>query len=221
LCEPGGICISGKVYEEIKNRFQIRYTDAGFQNLKNIAEPVRVYQISVSETPASKTTRSVAKLNWTAGVGLLVILVLGMGWWIDRKSGTAPPANALAPQLQRAENLLWDSIKESHRSTDFNAYLEKFPNGIFPEVARNRLAIMSFGGPWLARMVCPENPDDAYGGAYTAVFKLRVTDGALDGWYGIPKKPSVQYRGGADCVCAPRAVLSDIPFRRGVKAIVC
>ena len=26
LCEPGGICISGKVYEEIKNRFQIRYT---------------------------------------------------------------------------------------------------------------------------------------------------------------------------------------------------
>ena len=27
-------------------------------------------------------------------------------------------------------------------------------------------------------------------------------------------KPSVQYRGGADCVCAPRAGLSDIPFRR-------
>jgi hypothetical protein len=27
LCEPGGICISGKVYEEIKSRFQIRYED--------------------------------------------------------------------------------------------------------------------------------------------------------------------------------------------------
>jgi hypothetical protein len=30
----------------------------------------------------------------------------------------------------------------------------------------------------------------------------------------VASKPSVQYRGGADCVCAPRAGLSDIPFRR-------
>ena len=31
ICEPGGICISGKVYEEIKGRFEIHYEDIGDQ----------------------------------------------------------------------------------------------------------------------------------------------------------------------------------------------
>jgi hypothetical protein len=50
-----------KSIREIKNRFEIRYEDVGLQNLKNIPEPVRVYQISVSETPASKTISSAQK----------------------------------------------------------------------------------------------------------------------------------------------------------------
>ena len=91
-----------KSIREIKNRFEIRYEDVDLQNLKNIAEPVRVYQISVSETPASKTVRSVTKLRRTAAVGLLVVLVatlstlffgLGTEWWTDRnlsKDDTCP-----------------------------------------------------------------------------------------------------------------------------------
>ena len=178
------------MYEEIKNRFQIRYTDAGLQNLKNIAEPVRVYQISVSETPAPKTIRNVPKLNWTAGVGLLVILVLGMAWWIDRKSSTTPPADALAPQLQMtlqpiAESAWWDSIKESHRSADFNAYLEKFPNGLFAEVARTRLARIAFDGVWSVKVACPERADGAIG-TTKFIDNVRVTESVLDFWSGTP-----------------------------------
>jgi adenylate cyclase len=36
LCGPGDICISGKVYEEIKNRLKIRYEDLGSQTLKKL-----------------------------------------------------------------------------------------------------------------------------------------------------------------------------------------
>jgi class 3 adenylate cyclase len=36
LSKPGGICISGKVYEEIKGRLEIRYQDIGLQNLKGL-----------------------------------------------------------------------------------------------------------------------------------------------------------------------------------------
>ena len=61
LCEPGGICISGKVYEEIKNRFQIRFEDIGHQKLKHIAEPVHAYLIKVFGARASKTKRSLIK----------------------------------------------------------------------------------------------------------------------------------------------------------------
>ncbi len=44
LAEPGGICISGKVYEEIRNKLSIAFEDMGEQEVKNIPEPVRVYR---------------------------------------------------------------------------------------------------------------------------------------------------------------------------------
>ncbi len=45
LAEPGGICISAKVYDEVKNKLALGYEDLGEQELKNIAEPIRVYLI--------------------------------------------------------------------------------------------------------------------------------------------------------------------------------
>src|SRR5262245_50729302 len=46
LAEPGGICISRKVYEEVAGRMQLAFVDLGEQHLKNIAQAVRVYRIS-------------------------------------------------------------------------------------------------------------------------------------------------------------------------------
>ena len=45
LAEPGGICVSGRVQEEVQSKLQIAFEDAGEQQLKNIARPVRVYRI--------------------------------------------------------------------------------------------------------------------------------------------------------------------------------
>jgi TolB-like protein/cytochrome c-type biogenesis protein CcmH/NrfG len=44
LAEAGGICISGKVYEEIKNKLPIAFEDLGEREVKNIREPIRVYR---------------------------------------------------------------------------------------------------------------------------------------------------------------------------------
>ena len=52
LAEPGGICISAKVYDEIKNKLALGYEDLGAQEVKNVAEPVHVYRIA-TETPAA------------------------------------------------------------------------------------------------------------------------------------------------------------------------
>jgi adenylate cyclase len=49
LAEPGGICISRKVYEDITGKMQLAFIDLGEQQLKNIAQPVRVYRISVEQ----------------------------------------------------------------------------------------------------------------------------------------------------------------------------
>ena len=45
LAEPGGICVSGRVQEDTRGKFDIAFEDAGEQQLKNIGWPVRVYRV--------------------------------------------------------------------------------------------------------------------------------------------------------------------------------
>ncbi len=55
IAEPGGICVSGKVHEEIRARIGLAYEDLGDRQLKNIAEPVRVYGIRLDGAPRRTT----------------------------------------------------------------------------------------------------------------------------------------------------------------------
>src|SRR5262245_14072306 len=52
--EPGGICISGAGYEQVRNKLALKVTDLGLQLLKNISDPVRIYRITTEPylTPA-------------------------------------------------------------------------------------------------------------------------------------------------------------------------
>lgn len=43
MAEPGGICISGTVFEQIEGKVDHHFTDLGTQRMKNIAKPVHVY----------------------------------------------------------------------------------------------------------------------------------------------------------------------------------
>ena len=44
LAEPGGICVSGRVEEDVHGKLDTTFEDIGEQQLKNIARPVRVYR---------------------------------------------------------------------------------------------------------------------------------------------------------------------------------
>jgi len=54
LAEAGGISISGTVYEHIKNKLSLGYHYLGAQNVKNISEPIRVYQLLTAPEAAGK-----------------------------------------------------------------------------------------------------------------------------------------------------------------------
>ncbi len=45
IAEPGGICVSGIVHEQVQGRLDCAFEDIGEQSLKNIARPVRVYRV--------------------------------------------------------------------------------------------------------------------------------------------------------------------------------
>jgi adenylate cyclase len=51
LAEPGGICVSARVQEDVAGRLDLTFDDMGEQALKNIARPVRVYRIRARATP--------------------------------------------------------------------------------------------------------------------------------------------------------------------------
>src|SRR5215475_9964290 len=50
LADAGGICVSGKVFEEVENKLALSYEYLGEQTVKNIAEPVRVYRVHWDES---------------------------------------------------------------------------------------------------------------------------------------------------------------------------
>ena len=56
LVEPGSICLSSKVYDEVRKKLNLSFEDLGSQKLKNVAEPVRVYRIAVDKPVISPTS---------------------------------------------------------------------------------------------------------------------------------------------------------------------
>jgi adenylate cyclase len=49
IAKPGGVCISGTTYDQVRKVLPMTYADLGLQQVKNIQEPVRAYQ-AVNET---------------------------------------------------------------------------------------------------------------------------------------------------------------------------
>jgi adenylate cyclase len=79
LSEAGGICISGKTYDEIKNKLPLGYKYLGEQAVKNITEPIRTYQVLMEPEAAGKVIcgkKPKAKQWQKAAIGLLVAVIV-------------------------------------------------------------------------------------------------------------------------------------------------
>jgi TolB-like protein/Tfp pilus assembly protein PilF len=58
LAEPGGICVSAKVRDELRGKGSHAFEDIGEVELKNIANPVRVFKIANSAAPVPAAPQS-------------------------------------------------------------------------------------------------------------------------------------------------------------------
>ena len=88
IAEPGGICISGAAYEQLKAKVDVGYADLGALQVKNIATPVRAYRVLLdSEAAGTVVSEQLSKprTKWAPIAGLavtaLVIGVLLLAWW--------------------------------------------------------------------------------------------------------------------------------------------
>jgi TolB-like protein/class 3 adenylate cyclase len=75
LAEPGGICISRMVRDQVRDKLSYVFADLGEQQVKNIARPVRVYALHPEPTRALNAAGSVT-IPQTASAPRLSIVVL-------------------------------------------------------------------------------------------------------------------------------------------------
>ena len=68
IAEPGGICVSSKVYQEVKRKIDIGFTDGGVRALKNIEDPIAVYHVGGAQAPPPAETETVPKRSGSAGM---------------------------------------------------------------------------------------------------------------------------------------------------------
>ena len=98
LAEPGGICISGGVYEQVRNQIATAFEDMGDQQVKNIAEPIRAYRVRLdSDYDDGKTVGKVPRsIRWRWAVPAAILLVLAVAavlvWFWPRPEPREPVA---------------------------------------------------------------------------------------------------------------------------------
>src|SRR6202035_3951611 len=54
-CEPGGVCLSGSAFEQVRGKTRFAFDDLGEHNLKNIDRPVRLYAARMAASQAQNT----------------------------------------------------------------------------------------------------------------------------------------------------------------------
>ena len=99
LAPPGGICISERVYEEIRNQRGMAVKSLGQKNLKNVSRPIGVYVLSdgadssaAAKFPA-RTSRTKSRVIAMAGAGAIALAALAYVT-LTRRS---PTPNSTAP----------------------------------------------------------------------------------------------------------------------------
>jgi adenylate cyclase len=102
VAKAGGICISDDAYRQVKSRLDLKVSDLGPVQLKNIAEPMRAYSLEVGAPPEAKLPAHQAKQLASrphrlfaplAAVAALVLLLAASGWYM-LGGGLTKPAQA-------------------------------------------------------------------------------------------------------------------------------
>jgi len=107
VAKPGAICLSEDAYRQVKGRLDLAVTDLGPTQLKNIAEPVRVYSLQVGVPAQAKPTtpaEPIAPKKRPAMAPLvrsdrcLLVIIAAGAWYLLDANRTAPAALNAPPR---------------------------------------------------------------------------------------------------------------------------
>jgi class 3 adenylate cyclase len=169
---PGGLCISGTVYDQIVGKLDLRFETAGELSLKNIQRPVRAYMFGGGTAPpipalAASVPQPAAKRSsfaLLAGIGAAGVLVLA--------------------------GIVYSFLRENPQTTASVAA----PASVAASTAPTAVPRSRFDGVWSGSW-CPRAFTDRE--AFCVARVLRVTNGQIEMESGKPGVPGYTKLSGA------------------------
>jgi len=112
LCDPGGVLISGTAYDQMQGKFDRPLDHAGEQHVKNIARPVRTYNVRLDGggRPWRLLLKSRSRQLRAAAAAVILIAAAGSAWWFlgPNAAKAGPPAIAVLPFENLNGDARWD-----------------------------------------------------------------------------------------------------------------
>jgi len=97
LCDPGGVMISGTVYDQLHGKLDAKFDDAGEQQVKNITRPVRTYRVRLNGTkPRWRLSKRQLRGWLVPAAALLVLLISSSAWWFWPRTPVGTGALSIA-----------------------------------------------------------------------------------------------------------------------------
>ncbi len=106
IAEPGGICISSSVYDQITGKLDLGFQDIGDQTLKNISRPIHAYRVSGTTVPGRpapavrSATPKRGRIPWGIGAlgaaAIAAIVAWQTGWLRFGSNDSGSPAKTVA-----------------------------------------------------------------------------------------------------------------------------
>ena len=106
IAKAGTICLSEDAYRQVKSRLDLAVSDLGPTQLKNIAEPVRVYALEVGRPAQAESTKPVPRRSSVfIAAGIVALIAIAGGFWYFLGATRPATVTSNAPITPQAAHL--------------------------------------------------------------------------------------------------------------------
>ena len=123
LAEPGGICVTRGVRDHLRDRGGFDFEDLGEQAVKNIPRTVRAFRVLFDPNASVELAPNVTSVE------------------TDEAARDVPPAAAglISADPETIELAFWQSVEASGDAAEYQASLDRYPQGTFAALAQARV----------------------------------------------------------------------------------
>ena len=101
IAQPGAICLSEDAYRQVKGRLDLKVTDLGPTQLKNIAEPIRVYSLQIGVAAHAKPAPTSAEKSAAPRLSMVVLPFANIGGGAEQEHFVDGVTESLTTDLSR------------------------------------------------------------------------------------------------------------------------